>query len=166
MTSHRILALVCDVWPEIRAALSAPWETPKAIAHAVFIRLRTSRLWEEIKFDIAVAGAPDQHILCLKGDEQLILCSPGMILTSHPFVRELVDELEVDFEEHSLSMAGDCLIAPLTETLKTRLTLPSVLLVSLFHPEMYSLLAYFHPLHRACFYPPLLCYNAGNGNLF
>src|SRR5262249_3900409 len=84
-------------------------------------------------------GSPDQHILCLMNDRQFVICSPrrGGGLRTHPFVRELVEERDVHFEAYVLAPDGDCLIAPLCERLKERLKLPSVVLVSLFHPEMY-----------------------------
>jgi hypothetical protein len=73
MTSHRILALVRDVLPEVKVTLNMPWETLEAISHAVLTCLQMSRLWEEAQLDVTVAGVPDQHILCLKGEDQLML---------------------------------------------------------------------------------------------
>jgi hypothetical protein len=90
---------------------------------------------EDLQVD--VAGAPDHHLLCLLLESQVIVCNPRQeqSLTAHPFVRELREQCNVCFEEQTLCVPGDCLIAPLSARLKTRLTLPSVLLVSLFHPR-------------------------------
>ena len=140
MGSDRVLALLHDVWPEITTVLERPWETPGALSSMILALLQSSTYWEDEKFQqIEVAGSPDQYILCLMNDKQFVICAPrrnGGLLT-HPFVRELVEERDIHFEAHALVPDGDCLIAPLCERLKERLKLPSVVLVSLFHPEMY-----------------------------
>jgi radical SAM superfamily enzyme YgiQ (UPF0313 family) len=140
MESDRVLALLCDVWTEITTVLEKPWETPAALSSMISALLQSSAYWEEEKFQqVEVAGSPDQHILCLMNDKQVVICSPqrGGGLLTHPFVRELVEEWNVHFETYVLVPNGDCLIAPLCERLSERLKLPSVMLVSLFHPEMY-----------------------------
>src|SRR5947209_9987558 len=137
MASNHVLALVFAVWPEVTAVLNRLWETPAVMSRTISTLLQSSAHWAEVRPEVTVAGSPDQHILCLAGDDQLVLCSPRGHLIAHPFVRELAEEFDVGFEEHTLETAGDCLTTPLPERLKTRLALPSVLLVSLFHPEMY-----------------------------
>jgi len=137
MAFNSVLALLLDVWPEVTAVLNRPWETPAAISRAISTPLQSSTYWTEVTPQVTVAGSPDQHILCLMGADQVVICSPRGHLIAHPFLRELVEELDVRFEVHSLDTAGDCLTTPLSECLKARLTLPSVLLVSLSHPEMY-----------------------------
>jgi hypothetical protein len=140
MGSDRVLALLCDVWTEITTVLEKPWETPAALSSMISALLQSSAYWEEEKFQqVEVAGSPDQHILCLMNDKQVVICSPqrGGGLLTHPFVRELAEEWNVHFETYVLVPNGDCLIAPLCERLSERLKLPSVMLVSLFHPEMY-----------------------------
>jgi hypothetical protein len=140
MPSDCLLALVCDAWPEVITVLERPWETPEAMSTEIWALLRSSTYWmEEILQRVEVAGSPDQHILCMIGNDQVMLCSPrtGASLKAHPFVRELVDERNVCFEEHALSPSGVCLITPLSAHLEARLALPSVLLVSLFHSDMY-----------------------------
>lgn len=138
MASTHILPVVLDCWEEVTEALSRSWETPQATARIVFSLLQSSPHWPEIsEQQVTVAGAPDRRILCLTDDDQFVLCSPGRDLTTHPFVLELVEELGAHFEERPFVGGGQCLTAPLTERLRTRLKLPTVLLVSLFHPEMY-----------------------------
>ena len=137
MASNRVLALVFDAWPAVSAVLNRPWETPAAMSRAISTLLQSSTCWTGVTPQVTVAGSPDQHILCLADDDQVVLCSPRGHLLGHPFVRELVEELDVRFEEHSLDTAGNCLTTPLSECLQGRLTVPSVLLVSLFHSEMY-----------------------------
>ncbi|MBV9228170.1 MAG: cobalamin-dependent protein [Chloroflexi bacterium] len=107
------------------------------MSRAISTLLLSSTICSKVKPEVAVFGSPEQHILCIVDDNQVLLCSPQGHLLAHPFVIELVEEFGISFEEHILSTAGDCLTTPLTELLKARLTLPSVLLVSLFHPEMY-----------------------------
>lgn len=136
MSSNPVLELVLNLWPELSEVLSRPWEAPAAISHTILNLLQSSPFWNAITPQVMVAGSPDQHILCLVTDDQLMICSPDDLI-KHPFVDELVEELDVRFEEHSLNTAGDCLTTPLSESLRARLKLPSVLLVSLFHPEMY-----------------------------
>ena len=140
MESDHVLALLRDVWTEITPVLKRPWEMPATLSPMILALLQSSMYWEEEKFQqVEVAGSPDQHILCLTNDKQLVICSPqrGGGLLTHPFVRELVEEWDIHFEAYVLVPDGDCLIAPLCEHLKERLKLPSVVLVSLFHPEMY-----------------------------
>jgi hypothetical protein len=140
MESYRVLALLRDVWTEITTVLERPWETPAALSSMVLALLQSSVYWEEDNFQqVEVSGSPDKHILCLTNDKQVVICSSRRSgnLLAHPFVRELVEEWNVHFEAHVLVPDGDCLIAPLCERLSKRLKLPSVVLVSLFHPEMY-----------------------------
>jgi radical SAM superfamily enzyme YgiQ (UPF0313 family) len=140
MESDHVLALLHDVWPEISTVLKRPWETPATLSPMILALLESSLYWQEEMFQqIEVAGSPDQHILCLMNDKEVVICSPqiGSGLLTHPFVRELVEEYEVGFEAYILAPDGDCLVAPLCERLGERLKLPSVVLVSLFHPEMY-----------------------------
>jgi hypothetical protein len=102
--------------------------------------LQASTYWAEgILQQVEIAGSPDQHILCVTGNEQVIFCGAqrDRHVTAHPFIQELRDVLHVRFDEDALDPTGVCLIAPLSEQLQARLTVPSVLLVSLFHPEMY-----------------------------
>src|SRR5262249_44354081 len=136
----RILALLHDVWTEISIVLERPWEVPEALASRVLALLQSSAFWEEDIFQrVDVAGSPDQHILCLTNDKLVVICGPrkGTSLLTHPFVRELVEEWDALFEAHVLVPDSDCLIAPLHERLSKRLKVPSVVLVSLFHPEIY-----------------------------
>lgn len=140
MLSDCVLELIRDVWPEVIAILERPWETSEAMSHEIQILLQSSAHWTEgILQRVEVAGSPDQHILCMIGVDQVIFCSSqrGTSLMAHPFLRELMEEHDVCFEEQILSPAGVCLIAPLSAHLEARLVLPSVLLVSLFHSEMY-----------------------------
>jgi radical SAM superfamily enzyme YgiQ (UPF0313 family) len=140
MESDRILALLRDVWTEITTVLERPWETPAALSSMILALLQSSVYWEEEKFQqIEVAGSPDWHILCLMNDKQVVLCSPprDKDLLTHPFVRELVEEWNIHFETHILAPDSHCLIAARCERLSKRLKLPTVVLVSLFHPEMY-----------------------------
>ncbi len=140
MESDRVLTLLQDVWTEITTVLETPWKTPAALSGMILALLQSSAYGEEEIFQqVEVAGSPDQHILCLTNDKQFVICSPqrGGGLLTHPFVHELVEEWNVHFETHVLIPDGDCLIAPLCERLIERLKLPSVVLVSLFHPEMY-----------------------------
>src|SRR5258706_15246990 len=88
MASNCILALVHNVWPEVTAVLNRLWETPAAMSRAISTQLRSSTCWTEVKLEVTVAGSPDQHILCLMGDDQLVLCSPRGDLSAHPFVIE------------------------------------------------------------------------------
>lgn len=138
--SNHILQAIRSLWPDIAAALHTPWETPATIASRILACLHSApdRPWgADLQAD--VAGAPDHHLLCLRIENLVVVCNPDQekSLGTHPFVRELREELQVSFEEHTLCSPGDCLIAPLTQRLKARLTLPAVLLVSLFHPDMY-----------------------------
>jgi hypothetical protein len=140
MLSEHILALVRDTWPQVATVLERSWETPEAISREILALLQSSAYWtKEILQRVEVAGSPEQHILCLIGNDHAIFCSPQREtrLTTHPFVRELIEELDIHFDEHTLHPAGVCLVAPLSAPLKVRLALPSVLLVSLFHTDMY-----------------------------
>jgi len=140
MESDHVLALLGDVWAEIAPVLERPWETPATLSRMILAILQSSLYWEEGEFrQIDVAGAPDQHILCLTTHKSLILCSLQKHgeLFKHPFVRELAEEWKAHFETHALIPGGNCLITPLSEDLSQRLKLPSVVLVSLFHSEMY-----------------------------
>ncbi|SRR6266487_901461 len=138
IVSTHIVEAVLDVWPEVIAALNRPWETPMLTSHNILVLLQSSPHWAAVMpLQVTVTGSPDRRILCLMDDDQVVLCSSHGGLTTHPFVRELVEELDVHFEAHSLVAVGDCLSASLNERLRSRLRLPTVLLVSLFHPEMY-----------------------------
>lgn len=135
-----VLALVSDVWSKVITVLEKVWETPEAMSHEIRTLLQSSAYWTEgILQRIEVAGSPDQYILCMIGADRVMLCSSqrSASLMTHPFVCELVEERDICFEQHILSPAGICLATPLSVHLQARLALPSVLLVSLFHPEMY-----------------------------
>lgn len=140
MLHDRVLSLVRDTWPEAVSVLERPWETPETISIQILALLHSSIYWtEEILQRVEVAGSPDQHILCIIGNDWVMCCSSFREATplAHPFVRELVEEFNVCFDAYPLDPAGVCLISPLSERVKVRLALPSVLLVSLFHSEMY-----------------------------
>lgn len=140
MIPDRILALVRDVWPQAISILERPWETPEALSSSILALLQSSVYWiEEAILHIEIAGSPERYILCIEGSDHALFCGAQseMDLKAHPFIRELMEDFTLQFEEHILDPAGDCLITPLPERLKARLQLPSVLLVSLFHPEMY-----------------------------
>lgn len=140
MLSDRVLALVRNAWPEVMRVLERPWETPEVMSREILALLRSATCRaEEILQRVEVAGSPDQPVLCLVGSEQVLLCSPqnSAHLAAHPLVCELTQELNICFEEHVLSPSGVCLVAPLSTRLEARLELPSVLLVSLFHSDMY-----------------------------
>src|SRR5438105_11575304 len=103
MESDRVLALLCDVWTEITTVLEKSWETPAALSSMVLALLQSSVYWKEEQFQqVEVVGSPDQHILCLMNDKQVMICSPrrGGGLLAHPFVRKLVEEWDVHFEAH------------------------------------------------------------------
>src|SRR5437660_62506 len=139
MASNSVLTLVRDVWPEVTLVLARPWQSPQAMAAAIQLLMQSSPRWtQEVLQRIEVIGAPDQLVLCLMNDDQIFLCSPqkGSLIT-HPFVSELREDFHAHFEEHMLDTTSDCFTCAASERLKTRLTLPSVLLVNLFHPEMY-----------------------------
>jgi hypothetical protein len=139
LSDHR-MALLRDVWPTVATALEQPWQTPTAIASEILALVHSSTYWTEELFQhVEVIGSPDQHILCILCDDQVIFCSTrkDASLSQHPFMRELAAEFEICFDEHALPLDGICLIAPLSTRLQARLALPSVLLTSLFHPEMY-----------------------------
>ncbi|HLG62422.1 MAG TPA: cobalamin-dependent protein [Ktedonosporobacter sp.] len=140
MPSDRILRLIRSIWLPSLEVLKRAWETPEVMACAIEGLLHSSVYWTEgLIQQVQVAGASNQQVLCLQGSDLLLLChvQQGASSTSHPFIRELVEEFSVNFEEHKLDPDGVCLIALLSERLKARLKLPSVLLVSLFHPDMY-----------------------------
>ena len=138
MSYNRVLALVRDVWPQAPAVLERAWDTPETLSSALLTLLHSSAYWtEDILQQVEVAGSPHQQILCIITNNQVLFCSTQSDLMAHPLIRELVNELLIHFEEHSLSPMGTCLITTLSERLKARLKLPAVLLVSLFHPDMY-----------------------------
>lgn len=141
MASAHIPSLLLNIWPDLVPELNKSWETPETLISRISSRLSES--WTSSKFlhsplalDITIIGAPDQYILCLNDEEQVAFCSQGQ-LSSHPFISELRDDFSISFAEYVLDPTGICLITPLTLSLRKRLSLPSVLLVSLFHPEMY-----------------------------
>jgi hypothetical protein len=140
MISDRVSALLRDAWPEVATVLEQPWETLTTMAREILALLQCSVYWTDELFQhVEVVGSPDQHILCILYKDQMIFCSSrrDAILTVHPFMRELVEEFDVCFDEHTLPSAGVCLTAPLSTRLQVRLALPSVLLTSLFHSDMY-----------------------------
>lgn len=140
MPSDRILRLIRSIWLPSLEVLKRAWETPEVMARAIEGLLHSSVYWTEgLIQQVQVAGASNQQVLCLQGSDLLLLChvQQGASSTSQPFIHELVEEFSVNFEEHKLDPDGVCLIAPLSERLKARLKLPSVLLVSLFHSDMY-----------------------------
>src|SRR5690242_17879420 len=102
MLSDCVLALIRDVWPEVITILERPWETPEVISHEIQTLLQSSAYWTEgILQRVEVAGSPDQQILRVRGVDQVMFCSPqrGASLIAHPFMRELVEEWDVCFEE-------------------------------------------------------------------
>lgn len=135
MPSKRILQVVRAAWPDIARVLQAPWEAPAAMARRIQALLGA----QGAGLQVEVAGAPDQQLLCLRSTDRLVVCNacPQKSLAAHPFIQELREQGQVVWEEHTLCSPGDCLVAPLSARLKSRLTLPTVLLVSLFHPQMY-----------------------------
>lgn len=140
MPPDHTLALVRAAWPQWLKVQSKAWETPEVMASTIEEFLHTSLYWTKgLIQHVQVAGSPDRQILCFQSNNQLLLCcsQQDTSLTVHPFIRELREEFVVHFEEHRLHPGGSCLITPLTEPLKARLQLPSVLLVSLFHADMY-----------------------------
>jgi radical SAM superfamily enzyme YgiQ (UPF0313 family) len=140
MLSDYIVALLRDAWPTVVTALERPWEAPTTAAHEIQALLQSSGDWTDaILQRVEVAGSPDHYILCIQCNDQLIFCSAckDTSLKSHPFIRELVEKFDVQFYEYDLPADGICLTAPLTTPLQARLTLPSVLLTSLFHSDMY-----------------------------
>ena len=139
MSSIQTLTLLQPIWTEVANALSSPWEIPVTTSQFILAQLQAH--WPGTLLPrIIVAGAPDRQILCLVDNEHVFLCSPQPDLKTHPFICELVEDLGVRFESHtlgSISGAENCLVTMLSDRLATRLTLPTVLLVSLSHPEMY-----------------------------
>lgn len=140
MVPDRVLAILRDIWPQAIEVQKRLCETPEALSERILILFRTSLYWTEgILQHVQIAGGPDHAILCLQDPHRLLLCSMQNqeTLLTHPFLRELVEDFSLHFAHHSLNPSGTCLIAPLSERLKARLRLPSVLLVSLFHSDMY-----------------------------
>lgn len=140
MVSDSVLAFLCHAWPTVAALLERPWETPATIADEIQTLLSSSLAWtDETRPHVTIIGSPDHHILCILQNSHVLFCSSRRedSLTAHPFMRELMKDFELCFAEHPLPPDGICLSAPLTSRLQTRLTLPSVLLTSLFHSDMY-----------------------------
>lgn len=140
MLPDRILTLVRAVWPQSLEVLKNVWKTPEEMASIIQQLMHASSYWAEgLLQDVQVAGSPDRHLLCLQSNEQLLLCyaQEDMASTSHPFIRELIEEYSLCFEECQLEPCGVCLVVPLSDSLRARLKLPTVLLASLFHSDMY-----------------------------
>src|SRR5579859_6724809 len=109
MQPDRILTLIQAVWPQILEVLGAPWETPEAMGSRIQQILHASADWTgEHLLEIQVAGSPGQQLLCLQEEDQLLLCYPHQneIWTSHPFIRELIEEFATHFEELRLDPYG------------------------------------------------------------
>src|SRR5689334_21401730 len=115
MQADRILALIRAVWPQILEVLEKLWETPDVMASRIQDLLHSSADAEWTGghlLEIQVAGSSGQQFLCLQGEDQFLLCYPqqNANLTSHPFIRELIEEFATNFEEFKLDPYGTCLI--------------------------------------------------------
>jgi hypothetical protein len=137
-----LFKLLFEAWPDIALLLERSWETPAALCDGIHSRLVSAFSWTPAMLqccEFEVIGSPPQRLLSLRVDEHIALYSVqrGKDFLAHPFVRELVENWKISFDPYALQPSGTCLITSLSVPLKARLNLPSVVLVSLFHPEMY-----------------------------
>lgn len=137
MTSIHLVTLLRTILSQVIAELAKPWEPPSVTAQLILELFRSSASPDETVLPrVMVTGAPDSQLLCLVDVDQVLFYTPYTGLETHPFIREIVHDCDAHFETHPIE-TGTCLTTILSPHLEARLALPSVLLVSLFHPEMY-----------------------------
>lgn len=83
-----------------------------------------------------IIGAPDRPIALVRSDDTVYLLGKTSALLTSPFIRELglTDNKRVLL---SASRDFELLQAPLRDALRRRLEVPVIVLVNLFHPDMY-----------------------------
>jgi len=128
-------------WNQIRRLLNSPWLSFDKLMAQMEAIFRSSTVWEKVHtFHFNIAGSPDTLYLYAFDDKDFFLCSSDNNVFYQPFVREIIDKYSLTFEcleKKYLSFSGRLLKTNLTPHLIQRCKLPQVLLVNLFHPEMY-----------------------------
>ncbi|MTJ55874.1 hypothetical protein FJR38_26035 [Anabaena sp. UHCC 0253] len=138
----QILEILKSEWKQISNILDFCGKSPDFFAKQIqeIICSRYSSK-ESDRININVAGSPDMPIVCVYDKEYLVICSKDNNLEFQPFVVELQNNFKVVFQvsvlDDSKNYFGKFLTIQMSKDLEKRLVLPSVLLVSLFHPEMY-----------------------------
>ena len=123
-------------WGEISAVLRTPWLSPTDAT----ARLHSSFQRDIVGLKLTVAGAPDLPFLIGDSGDALHIVSLDGHITEQPFVQELTDRYGARFTSEDFTdgeTPGLLLKTRMNSAISRRLLVPSVALVSLFHPEMY-----------------------------
>lgn len=122
---------------QIARLLDMPW-----LPHGVVTQEIMTLLEESVSFgdcgirEINLAGGPGSQFLYVLDPDSLIIFSANSQSLNQPFIFELINKYGAQFTTTELDI-GFLLVARLSDSLGQRLLLPHILLISLFHPEMY-----------------------------
>ncbi|MBL8080301.1 MAG: hypothetical protein JNM55_20190 [Anaerolineales bacterium] len=137
LVKSNALELLKTFSDRISHILVTPCISYNLLLSEIIALLKSSPLYNECNiFELNLAGAPNTPFFYICDPEYLIILNPKPASAAQAFIFELINIHKAQFNYVETSSAT-FFIASLSDNLKKRLELPDVLLVNLFHPEMY-----------------------------
>lgn len=122
---------------QISQILTPPCISYKVLLSEILTLLKGNPLYNKCNiFEFNLAGAPNTPFFYAADPEYLIVFNPKSVSVSQKFILELIKYQNAQFIQVETKEA-DIFITEMSEDIKNRLELPNVLLINLFHPEMY-----------------------------
>ena len=122
---------------KINQWLDMPWLTHNSLVKKLKNILEESPSYIKSDIDkINLAGAPGSQFFYVIDNEHLIILVRKTQTINQPFIKELKKKYKINFNLIEINRIV-FLVSKISQSVKKRLNLSKVLLISLFHPEMY-----------------------------